>query len=749
MTTEPPQHWMSGLDIILTVTFFQDAGAKTKQEARMSLRELVPLLRDTRGPDKASLPWLKLAEFGERRTERGSLRSNDNVKNIWGVEADYDASAITLERCRQIVSQANVAAIIYTSPSHTPTNPKWRILCPTSCAMAPADRAMLLARLNGLFVGALAPESFRLSQSYYYGAVGGGQFHEVIVLDGRPIDLASDLAAGAVGRAAPPRIKAAAYIPAIPDGEATNYGRRALAEECGAIRQAPDGGKHAALNKAAYSIGGLVAGGDIDQAYAMDQLRAALSDIRHRCQDYGHAERTLKTAFEDGLRAPRQKPERIVSEWRPAPFGIGNGGHQAPHYGDGFAAYDEPARTYDPETGEIIEGPPATPQQPEVLWIDAGEWDEANIPKRPWIAPGYLMRGAVSALSGQGSGGKSSLTVCWTIALALGDAVGEFRPADRLRVVNYNVEDDQLEQRRRYSAALKAAGKTPADLGDRIVRCGPESIGTLFERDPATGRILPTPAMERLEALCRETGADVLFCDPLAELHNAEENDNTAMRAVVAAFRALAKRLNIAVLLLHHDRKGNNAPGDMDRLRGASAITGAVRVLLTLTSMSVEEAERYGVPPDERRRHFRIDGAKSNYAVAQDAEWWRLAGYALANGEEVAACRPWEPPSPFDNMTMDDCIAVLETMKQGTAAGHAWGAMKQAGNDWGGTILVTRKGLTDAQAGAVLKRWVQEGVLVVEDQPGPRRGHPRKAFTVSEAKFAEMKSNKSGDAPTW
>jgi RecA-family ATPase len=53
----------------------------------------------------------------------------------------------------------------------------------------------------------------------------------------------------------------------------------------------------------------------------------------------------------------------------------------------------------------------------------------------------------------------------------------------------------------------------------------------------------------------------------------------------------MAQRLNIAVLLLHHDRKGSATPGDMDRVRGASAISGAARVMLTLTTMSVEEGD--------------------------------------------------------------------------------------------------------------------------------------------------------------
>lgn len=396
----------------------------------------------------------------------------------------------------------------------------------------------------------------------------------------------------------------------------------------------------------------------------------------------------------------------------------------------------------DPETGEVL-----TPSQTEKagpLWVDAGEWDEEQIPKRPWLAPGYLMRNAVSALSGQGSGGKSSLTVCWTISLATGEAIGEFRPTKPCVVVNYNVEDDEYEQRRRYSAALIAAGKAPADVAGKVIRCGPASIGTLFERHPATGHIAPTNAMVALEALCKANKADVLVCDPLAELHNAEENDNTAMRSVVAAFRGLAQRLNMSVLLLHHDRKGNNAPGDMDRLRGASAITGAVRVLMTLTSMSTEEAEQFGIPAEERRRHFRIDGAKSNYAVAQEAEWWKLAAFALKNGEEVAACRPWAPPSMFDGLSMLDCVAILDALSRPLPSGRAWGFDSRANDEWAGSLIIA-KGKNKKQAGSILKAWRDAGTITVGKGDSSRRGHERDNVTdVDLAAIAEMRRGIKG-----
>jgi hypothetical protein len=401
--------------------------------------------------------------------------------------------------------------------------------------------------------------------------------------------------------------------------------------------------------------------------------------------------------------------------------------------------------TYDPETGEILAA--ATPpvvQQKQPLWCDDGAPDSDAVPIRPWVAVGYLMRGSVSVLSGQGAGGKSSLCVALTIALSTGRRLGGFEPVRPVRVVNYNVEDDQDEQRRRYLAALNAQGLNGADIAGRIMRCGPHDVGTLFVRHHDTGQIAATAAMQQLETLCAQDGVEVLICDPLAELHNAEENDNTAMRAVIAAFRAMAQRLGIAVLILHHDRKGNNTPGDMDRVRGASAISGAVRVMLTLSTMSGEEAEKFSIPSDQRRRHFRIDGAKSNYAPATEAEWWRLDGYQIPNGETVAAALPWAPPSAFSGVSMDTCIAILGRLARGED-GFAYAAKAQSKGSAVEMMTSPPFNLEPAKASAMLAVWKREGLISEAPSDSPNSRHKRQGYTVNETKFSEMRQHGGGE----
>ncbi|WP_135470515.1 bifunctional DNA primase/polymerase [Crenalkalicoccus roseus] len=96
------------------------------------------------------------------------------------------------------------------------------------------------------------------------------------------------------------------------------YGLAALAEECAAIRHAPDGAKHATVNKAAYAIGGLVSAGELEEGLAWAELRAALATILPRCEDPRAAERTLQRAFAEGMAAPRTVPDRAPEALVPA-----------------------------------------------------------------------------------------------------------------------------------------------------------------------------------------------------------------------------------------------------------------------------------------------------------------------------------------------------------------------------------------------------------------------------------------------
>ncbi|MBV1837176.1 AAA family ATPase [Acetobacter estunensis] len=301
------------------------------------------------------------------------------------------------------------------------------------------------------------------------------------------------------------------------------------------------------------------------------------------------------------------------------------------------------------------------------LLIDADEWDENDIAPRPWIAPGLLLRGAVTVVVGEPAAGKSMLMVGWATSLVLGERYGRLNPVQCCKVVTYNTEDDNDEQKRRFSAALRPVGKQPSDLTNGLFRVSTEGIGTLL-RTAEGGGIIATPAMEQLQALIEEQKPDVLILDPLVELHEMEENDNTAIRAVMAYFRSLAIRYDMAVVLLHHTRKGSaGIAGNPDIARGASSIIGAARVVVTVAVMTEQEADSFSVPADHRRYFSRVDTGKINAAPTGREEWFERQAYELPNGDSVAAMLPWAPPD--DTVGLEQRVVIEAGIAKGSSEG--------------------------------------------------------------------------------
>lgn len=122
---------------------------------------------------KADCPLLKMAEFGDVRSAKGSIRHDANVLAICGVEGDHDAESLSPEDACRLLIAAGIKAIVYTSASHGRTGPRWRVLAPTSQRYAPQAHRELVGRLNTVLGGVLSTESFALSQAYYFGRVLG------------------------------------------------------------------------------------------------------------------------------------------------------------------------------------------------------------------------------------------------------------------------------------------------------------------------------------------------------------------------------------------------------------------------------------------------------------------------------------------------------------------------------------------------------------------------------------------------
>jgi hypothetical protein len=192
-------------DMRLTVTFFQSFGANTKMEEKGTLAELARHVQASHAPSKDKLPWLKLAAFGDKRTEKGSLRHDANVRWISGIEADYDAEKMPFDEAMGLLEYHCVMGLGYTSPSYQEAKPRWRILCPFALGRMPDKRSFYLASLNGAFGGIFSHESWTLSQAYYFGNIDGQPPTRTAQVYGHTLDQLDHLDATAIARPAGPR----------------------------------------------------------------------------------------------------------------------------------------------------------------------------------------------------------------------------------------------------------------------------------------------------------------------------------------------------------------------------------------------------------------------------------------------------------------------------------------------------------------------------------------------------------------
>lgn len=94
-------------------------------------------------------------------------------------------------------------------------------------------------------------------------------------------------------------------------GMCSKYGQGALEKELSALAETSEGGRNARLNKAAFSLGQLVAGGELDRESVETELLAAAERIG---LSEAEARATIGSGFDAGGKEPRTAPSN-VEEW--------------------------------------------------------------------------------------------------------------------------------------------------------------------------------------------------------------------------------------------------------------------------------------------------------------------------------------------------------------------------------------------------------------------------------------------------
>ena len=159
-----------------------------------SIHDLEAIIKEPVGKDKTKLPLFKFSRL------RNNYRNNENVEKISAIEVDYDGGEIPPWLAMEKIEDSQLEALLYTTPSHREEvgGYRWRVILPLSESAVPEKHSDLVARVNGLFDGKLANESFVLSQAYYYGSIEGQPKPTVLTNIGDFLDIREDLDANRV-----------------------------------------------------------------------------------------------------------------------------------------------------------------------------------------------------------------------------------------------------------------------------------------------------------------------------------------------------------------------------------------------------------------------------------------------------------------------------------------------------------------------------------------------------------------------
>lgn len=178
----------------ISFTMFSDTRAAEKREfSDVPWADFLQRLREPQSYKKKSeCPLISCGEYGEQRTNNHALRHAANLLRIFAIEGDYDGERMSIDEAAGKLQTAGIAAALYTSPSHSPQRPRWRVIAPLGDPEVPQKRGELVGRINRILGGVLTRESFTLSQSFYVGRVTGREYR-TLTTEGRTIDVATEL----------------------------------------------------------------------------------------------------------------------------------------------------------------------------------------------------------------------------------------------------------------------------------------------------------------------------------------------------------------------------------------------------------------------------------------------------------------------------------------------------------------------------------------------------------------------------
>jgi RecA-family ATPase len=178
--------------------------------------------------------------------------------------------------------------------------------------------------------------------------------------------------------------------------------------------------------------------------------------------------------------------------------------------------------------------------------------------ERRWLIDELWGDEAVGIVGGEPKCCKSFLALDMAVSVAGSvPCLRHFAPMQTGRVLLYAAEDALHVVRQRLIGIAAAAGRALADLDIHVITAPSVRLDVQADRDAL---------VETVAALKPK----LLVLDPFVRLHRIDENISGEVAPLLAYLRDLQRRYHVAVVLVHHARKGSAKMRAGQALRGSS-----------------------------------------------------------------------------------------------------------------------------------------------------------------------------------
>lgn len=194
-----------------------------------------------------------------------------------------------------------------------------------------------------------------------------------------------------------------------------------------------------------------------------------------------------------------------------------------------------------------------------------------------WCVDELLVRGGISILAAKPKVGKTTIAIDLAVCIAQGKPFLNRFKTDQGGVLFLALEEIPS----RFIGNLETRGADASDL--------------IWAHIGLPGR---PNATEELSKVCEELKPKLVIIDHVSLFLKINDiNDYSEVNHIIASLREVARSSNVHIMLMHHMNKKSS---DQDGLLGSTALSGAVDMIITLTTDQggnrfIATTPRYGI----------------------------------------------------------------------------------------------------------------------------------------------------------